>query len=80
MALKHEFDAEVGHAMSHNVGRTPRDNRDTNALLLQHAHAVPIARVEGLVLLAAVPKEQTAICKNAIDIEYNEFDLLGLIE
>lgn len=80
MALKDQIDPEVLHPVADNLRAAAGDDRDAHTVILQHAHAVPIAGMERLVLFAMITEKQAAVGEHTIDVENDELDLLGLVE
>jgi hypothetical protein len=76
-ALHHQVDAQVAHAVGDHLRGAPGEDAHLHAAVHQHAHAVPVLGVEGLVLLAAVAQKQAAVGEYAVHVEQDETDVFG---
>ena len=64
-----------GEGDAHHVGGAPGDDADLHPGGVEHLHAVAVAGVERLVLLAIVADEEAAVGEHAVDVEDDQFDL-----
>jgi hypothetical protein len=59
---------EIVHAVTDDVGLAAGNYGNLDGTIQQHADAVAIQRIEGLVFFAAIVELQTTVSQHAIDI------------
>ena len=74
LALGDAGDAELPHALGDDRRGAARDDRDLDAVLLQHLDAESVAHVEALVELARARDVDRAVAHHAVDVEYDHSD------
>ena len=79
LALEDVANAQVLHPVLDHGGGAAGDDGDVHSGHLQHLHAMPVAGVEGLVLLPVVAEEQTAVGEYAVDVEDHQAYLGGAL-
>ena len=78
-ALVDNLDGEFSSAMAQDIRGAASDKSDVDARALQQSNPLTVAHVEAFDLVTSIIDENTSVGKNSINVEEEQFNLLGLV-